>query len=127
MDDCNLLAKYSVQPEYLELVECKKGEGQTIKYSTYRVKGIHSLELEKYLVENYGMGELKFTCCGWEPKDGKEGQIINSELKRSNKDYLLLVTMFGSAEKMNDKDSFYIEKNRNKIDFFNVTVRLIEI
>ena len=122
-----MLAEYSVQPEYLEFVECNKGEGQTIKYSIYRVTGIHSSELEKHLVENYGMGELIFTCCGWEPKDGKEGKIINGELKRLNKDYHLLVTMFGSAEKKNSKDSLYIEKDRNRIDFFNVTVRLVEI
>ena len=126
-DDCNLLAAYSEQPKYLELVECKKGEGQTINYSTYKVTGTHSLEVEKYLVENYRMGKLKFTCCGWEPQDGKEGEIINSELKKLNKDYHLLVTMTGSAEKKNDKDSLYIEKDRNKIDYFNVTVRLVEI
>jgi Domian of unknown function (DUF4952) len=126
-DDCNLLAAYAEQPKNLDLVECKKGEGQTIKYSTYKVKGKHSLELEKYFVENYGMGKLKFTCCGWEPIDGKEGEINNSELKKLNNDYHLLITMTGSAEKKNDKDSLYIEKDRNKIDYFKVTVRLVEI
>lgn len=126
-DDCNLLAAYSKQPKYLELVECKIGEGQTIKYSTYKVTGAHSLDVEKYLVENYGMGKLMFTCCGWEPQDGKEGEIINNELKKLNKDYHLLVMMTGDAEKKNDKDSLYIEKDRNKIDYFNVTVRLVEI
>ena len=98
-DDCNLLAAYSEQPKNLEFVECKKGEGQTIKYSTYKVTGTHSLEVEKYLVENYGMGKLKFTCCGWEPQDGKEGEIINSELKKFNNNFHLLVSMGGSAEK----------------------------
>lgn len=126
-DDCNLLAAYSEQPKNLAFVECRKGQGQTIKYSTYKVTGAQSIEIENYLVEHYGMGELKFTCCGWEPKDGKEGEIINSELKKLNKDYHLLVTMTGSAEKKNDKDSLYIEKDRNKIDYFKVTVRLVEI
>jgi len=126
-DDCNLLETYSEQHKYLELVECKAGEGQTIKYSTYRVIGIHSFEVENYLVEKYKMGKLKFTCCGWEPQDGKEGEIINSELKKLNKNYHLGVTMTGSAEKKNDKDSLYIDNDRNMIDYFYVTVRLLEI
>lgn len=126
-EDCNLLATYSEQPKNLEFVECKKGEGQTLKYSTYKVKGTYSLELEKYFVENYGMGKLIFTCCGWEPKDGQEGEIINDELTKTNKDYHLLVTMSGSAEKKSGQDSLYIEKDRNKIDYFEVTVRLVEI
>ncbi len=126
-EDCNLLAAYSEQPKNLAFVECKKGEGQTIKYSTYKVTGAHSLELEKYLIEHYGMGKLEFTCCGWEPKDGKEGEIIHSELTKLNKDYHLLVTMSASAEKKDDKDFLYLEKDRNKIDYFNVTVRLVEI
>ena len=126
-DDCNLLETYSEQHEYLKFIECKDGAGQVIKYSTYNVTGEHSFEVEKYLVENYGMGKLKFTCCGWEPQDGKEGEIVNSDLKELNKDYHLLVSMTGNAEKRNEKDSLYIEKDRNKIDKFTVTVRLIEI
>ena len=126
-EDCNLLETYSEQHNYLEFIECKDGEGQVIKYSNYNLTGEHSFEVEKYLVDNYGMGKLKFTCCGWEPKDGKEGEIVNSDLKNLNKNYHLLVSMTGSAEKKNENDSLYIEMDRNKIDKFVVTVKLVEI
>lgn len=126
-EDCNLLEMYSKQHRYLELIECKEGEGQVIKYATYIVAGERSFEVEKHLVDNYGMGKLKFTCCGWEPNDGKEGEIINSKLQKLNKYYHLAISMTGSAEKKNERDSLYIEMNRNKIDYFEVSVRLLEI
>jgi len=44
-----------------------------------------------------------------------------------NENYHLLVSMTGSAEKKNENDSLYIVKDRNKIDTFIVTVRLVEI
>lgn len=126
-EDCNLLETYSEQPKHLEFIECKDGEDQVIKYSIYHVSGEHSFEVEKYLVENCGMGKLKFTCCGWEPQDGKDGEIVNGDLMELNRNYHLLVSMTGSAEKKNEKDSLYVEKDRNKIDKFIVTVRLIEM
>jgi len=55
-DDCNLLETYSEQHQYLEFIACKDGEGQVIKSSTYNVSGEHSFEVEKYFVENFGMG-----------------------------------------------------------------------
>ena len=125
IEDCDLLKSYGEQHKYLDFIECHQGEGQVIKYSTYKVAGTHSSEVEKYLVETYGMAKLKFTCCGWEPQDGKYGEIINPELKKMNKDYHLSVTMIGNAEKIND--STYIEKDRNEIDFFYVTVRLLKV
>jgi hypothetical protein len=91
------------------------------------VAGEHSFEVEKYLIENYGMGELKFVCCGWEPQSGKNGEIINSELMRLDKDYYLSVTMTGNAEKKNEQGSLYIETDRNKIDTFMITVSLLKV
>lgn len=126
-DDCNLLETYSEQHKHLEFIDCEEGEGQVIKYATYNVKDSHSYEVEKYLVENYNMGKLKFTCCGWEPQDGKEGEIHNEELKKLNENYSLLISMYGNAEKKNENDSLYIELDRNKIDDFIVTVKLVEI
>lgn len=125
-DDCNLLETYSEQHKHIEFIECREGEGQVIKHATYKVKGLYSFEVEEYLVENYGMGKLHFTCCGWEPQDGKEGEIKTEELN-INKNYHLVVLMTGNAEKMNEKGSLCIEKDRKKIDYFEVTVRLIEI
>lgn len=126
-EDCDLLKSYGATHGYLEFIDCHTGDGQIIKYSNYKVTGTNSLEVENFLVENYGMGKLMFTCCGWEPEEGKEGEIIITELKKLNKDYHLLVSMYGNAEKTNEKDSAYIEKDRNKIDYFYVIVRLLEI
>lgn len=124
--DCNLLKLYSKQHKYIKFLECGDGTGQIIKYAKYEVKGSHSWEIENYLIENYDMGNLKFLCCGWEPQDGKKGKIEHKELKKLNKDYHLTISMFGNAEKMNEYDSLYIEKDRSKIDFI-VTVELLKI
>lgn len=127
-DDCNLLESYSEQHKYLEFVGCEKGKGeQNIKEATYRVKAKNSIEVEAYLVDKYGMGKLKFTCCGWEPEKGVNGEIENKELKEINENYSLIITMYGNAEKKDSNGSLYIEKDRNKINYFYVTVSLLEI
>lgn len=127
-DDCNLLESYSEQHKYLEFVGCEKGKGeQTIKEATYRVKAKNSIEVEAYLVDKYGMGKLKFTCCGWEPEKGVNGEIESKELKEINENYSLIITMYGNAEKKDSNGSLYIEKDRNKINYFYVTVSLLEI
>lgn len=127
-DDCNLLESYSEQHKYLEFVGCEKGKSeQTIKEATYRVKAKNSIEVEAYLVDKYGMGKLKFTCCGWEPEKGVNGEIENKELKEINENYSLIITMYGNAEKKDSNGSLYIEKDRNKINYFYVTVSLLEI
>jgi|GEM_PF-4802785 len=51
-DDCNLLETYAEPIKNLEFVKCENGEGQHIKSATYRVKGEHALEVEKYIVKN---------------------------------------------------------------------------
>lgn len=126
-DDCNLLESYDKKHKDIEFIACGEGEGQVIRYATYKVKGTNSVTVEKYLVDNYGMGNLHFTCCGWEPQDGKVGEIKTRKIKELNKDYHLVILMTGNAERMNEKDSLYIEKDRKRIDFFEVTVRLLEI
>lgn len=127
-DDCNLLESYSEQHKYLELVGCEKNKNEQTKIeATYRVKAKNSIEVEAYLVDKYGMGKLKFTCCGWEPEKGVNGQIENKELNKINKNYSLMITMYGNAERKDSKGSLHVEKDRNKIDYFYVIVRLLEI
>lgn len=126
-DDCNLLEAYAEPIKNLEFVKCENGEGQHIKSATYRVKGEHALEVEKCIVKKYGMAKLRFVCCAWEPERGRDGTIENPKIKQLNKDYHLSITMYGNAEKKAENGSYYIEKDRNKIDYFYVLVELLDI
>lgn len=123
---CDLLEEFADQHPYIEFIDCNKGEGQVVYYSLYYVAGIHSEEVENYLVEKYGMGKLKFTCCGWEPEMGQSGTIINKGGKEWDKDHHISIIMSGNAEKEDKNKAMYIEKDRNKIDF-QIKVEILKI
>lgn len=123
----DLLTRYAEKPDELEFLKCERGEGQTVLEADYRVTGKKSKDVEAFLAEKYGMGNLKFTCCGWEPEDGKNGQIDHVELRRINPNYSIIISMFASAEKEDKNGKSYIEFDRNKIDYFTVRVKIIEV
>ncbi|MDT8308615.1 MAG: DUF4952 domain-containing protein, partial [Bacteroidales bacterium] len=114
------------KPEELEFIECREDSGQVIKSAEYRVKGSLSSKTERFFIEHYGMNKLKFECCGWEPEHGKLGHVKNKKLKRINPDYHMTISMYGSAE-VYKPDTLYLEMDRNKIDYFYVTVQILEI
>ena len=122
----DLLKKYATKPNKVEFVECKTGTGQTILEADYKVLGKDSEEIERILIAEFGMGKLKFVCCGWESVNGKNGYVDNKQLKSINQDYVLEISMFANAEKKNEKGKTEIEFDRNKVDF-NLKVRILKI
>jgi Domian of unknown function (DUF4952) len=122
----NLLEEYEGNPKNIEFLECSVGTGQTILEAKYIVSGEHSEEIEKFLIEKYAIGKLKFTCCGWESINGQNGYVENEELKKMNSDYILEISMFGNAEKENEEGEIYLERDRTKIDFY-VTVKVLDV
>ena len=122
----DVLLKYAEKHQHLEFIDCKKGNGQTVLETKYKVSGKHAEDVEKSLIEKYGMGKLKFTCCGWESTNGKHGVIENEALQNRNKNYNLVISMYGNAEKENENGEMYIEPDRTKLDFY-VIVKLLDI
>ena len=55
---------YDKKPAIVEFVECSKGDEQLVAKAIYKVKGKHVPFIEKLLIRKYGMGKLKFVCCG---------------------------------------------------------------
>ncbi len=123
----DLLARYGEKQPIFNFVGCSVGEGQTILEAMYNVRGEHSEEAEAFLIKKYGLGKLTFTCCGWEPKNGKAGQIKNSSLQQKHPNYTLSITMFANAEQKRENGDAYLEKDRNKIAYFTVLVKVLNI
>ncbi len=121
----DLLSLYAEKPVELEFLECSKEKGQVILRSKYRVSGKDSKKIEQVLISKYGLGKLKFNCCGWESE--KYGQINPSKIKAINPNFSILITMYGNAEKKDKNNTIYIEKNRNKIPYFYVIVEIVEV
>ena len=122
----DLLKKYAIKPNKVEFVSCKTGIGQTLLEADYRVLGKDSEEVEKILMEKYGMGELKFVCCGWESENGKNGYVENTQLKTINQDYILEISMFGNAEKKCENGKTELELDRTKVDF-TIKVKVLQL
>ena len=121
----DLLEKYATKPNNVEFIACKTGTGQTILEADYKILGKDSEEIERFLISEFGIGELKFVCCGWESLNGKNGYVDNKQLKAINENYTLEISMFANAEKKNEKGEFFVEFDRNKIDFC-LKVRILE-
>ncbi len=110
----DLLTQYAEKPAKLEFVKSEVGKGQIISTSYYNVSGKDSFEIEKILMEQYGMGKLKWICCGWEPEDGRRGSIKHKDLKEFE---FLSIEMYGNAEIIGDDGVLTLEKDRNKVTF----------
>ncbi len=122
----DLLEIYGQKPEGLEFVGCEKVDHvQTVVIATYRVSGKKSREVEDFLVQNYGMGNLKWACCGWDTA-GKYGNLDHEELTRIDSDLCGIIRMFGSGEVVdeNEPSRIGLEMDRDKIDYFFVEVKL---
>ena len=122
--DCgDLLAQYAQKPEALEFVDCQSGTGQTLYTAIYQVPGANAEAVERILVDDYGMGKLRFVGYNWEPEKGRYGQYGSQALQNINPNYTMLITMCAHAE---DKEKGLII-NRNKIPCFYVQVSIVEI
>ncbi len=118
----DLLDVYAEKPEKLEFVECKTYKSsQSRVVATYRVSGKDAAEVEAFFVEKYGMGELKWACCGWETS-GKNGSFKHPELTAISPYLSAIITMFASAEV--DYNEEGLELDRTKIEYFTVEVNI---
>lgn len=126
--DCgDLLAEYAEKPAVLEFIDCKRETEQEIWTARYRVAGKNAESIERLLRKKYNMGKLTFACCGWECKGGKHGVIKSEKLKKINPNYSMIISMYGSGELENEKKEAYLERDRDKIPFFEVTVEVLNI
>ncbi len=122
----DLLEKYASKPTNLEFVKCEQGEGQTVVLAEYRVSGMESKGVEDFLVQEYGMGQLKWVCCGWE-NQGKYGNFTHEAILSSNENYGVIISMFGSGEMEDGGGKTYLEFDRNKVPYFYVWVSIVEV
>jgi len=122
----DLLEKYAEKPAQLTFIACKIGTGQTVLEAKYIVEGKDAKAVEDFLVARYGLGEMTFTCCGWESKNGQSGSIENAELKQQHPNYVLDISMYGNAETADENGDIYLEKDREKVVFY-VSVKLLDI
>lgn len=109
----DLLEEYAERPDQLDFISCEHGEFQTIVKATYRVKGKDAKDVEKFLVEHYGMGKLIRRCEGWEIKD--YGYIKNDRILEYNKEYVCVVKMYGLGSSL----------DWSKIPYFRVEVEIL--
>jgi len=122
----DLLEIYAQKPDGLEFVSCEKVEDeQTIARATYRVSGKNSKRVEGFLVGKYGMGKLKWACCGWD-NGGKYGSFEHLDLTKVHPFLSVIINMYASGEVTDEKDpsKIKLETTRNKIDYFTVVVEL---
>ena len=79
--------------------------------SVYKIPGKHAHATEALLIKKYGMGKLVFECCGWFPKNGREGYFRRSHLMANNAYAVYSISMSSeeTVERQWDKiGSFYI-------------------
>jgi hypothetical protein len=123
----DLFSRYAEKPAKLSFVNCVSGEGQVILEAKYKVSGTDSKQVEDFLVKNYGLGKLKFACCGWESEKGKNGQINSVKGLEAYPNYSLTIIMFASAEKEGTEKEGALEFDRNKIKNFTVLVQIVDV
>jgi Domian of unknown function (DUF4952) len=71
--DCAKSSKVWRQPpKELKLTSCQVESGQLeILVVRYVVKGVDAAKVEKMLRQRFGMGKLRFVCCGWGSQNKK--------------------------------------------------------
>ncbi len=113
----DLLSIYAQKPKELKFVKCEMiKDTRIIMRATYKVLGKKSKEVEDFLVKTYGMGRLKWACCGWD-SGGKYGVFKHEKFKKINQDCLGLISMY-TLDQTQDRD---------KVDFFTIIVELAVI
>lgn len=128
----DLLQQYASKPAGLVLLGCADGQpgGQTVAVATYKVSGANAAQAETFFQARYGMGKLTFACCGWEPAQGKRGQVENAALRKLNPNYSLLITMYSDAQAMEQslvQDNASAWKDKRKVKQFLVEVTIVEV
>ena len=128
----DLLLNYATKPAGLTLLGYKAGQpgGQTIAVATYQVAGADAGKVEAFFRAHYGMGELTFLCCGWEPAEGKQGEVESAALRKLNPDYSLLLTMYSDAQSMGEalaSGDSGAWKDKRRVKRFLVEVKVMEI
>ena len=116
----DLLQNYAQKPKSLEFIKCKKvSDSQTIVRAEYRVSGKEAKAVEDFLVENYGMGKLKFACCGWESQSSY-GNFNHEKLLKIDKYLSGIISMYASAEidDPNAPNGVRLEFDKNKRKLF---------
>ncbi len=72
----DLLGQFGTKPDSLEFLDCIAVHAPQVRFSArYRVLGNQAEIVEDFLHTEYGMNNLHFVCCGWEPKDGVRGSL----------------------------------------------------
>ena len=123
----DLLQEYGERPDELIFIDSMAGEGQVMATARYKVPGIHSEAVERFFMEKSGMARLTFTCCGWEPEHGRNGQLQSESLREINPGYLLVITMFADAVIENADGELYLETERENIAYFEVIVEVLDL
>ena len=117
----DVLENYAVKHPVMEFMECSKGNGQTILSATYRVSRNNVREVETFLVNTYGMGALKFSCCIWEPENGQWGNFRHPDLEKIDRYCSGTIAMHSDAIGIDGKTIV----NRDAIPYFYVVVQII--
>jgi|GEM_PF-4824131 len=91
---------------------------QKLCTSVYKIPGQFAKSAESVLIEKYGMGKLVFECCGWSPKNGKEGTFKRSHDMADG-------SYASYAISMTSKETF--ENNWDKIDYFYIYLTIYTI
>lgn len=123
----DLFSRYAEKPAKLSFVNCVPGEGQVILEAKYEVSGKDSKEVEDFLVKTYGLGKLKFVCCGWESEKGRNGQIDAVKGLEDYPNYSIMIIMYASAETEMTESEGTLEMDRDKIENFTVLVQIVEV
>lgn len=113
----DLLAELNRKPNNLEFVSCSKdteGIGKPLD-ARYRVAGVHAVEVEKYLIQNFHLPRLRKSCCQW---DGKPGYYKGGK-------YQWYEVRMGAEEGDNAKAFAATRAEWRKIPYFYVNVEVL--
>ena len=122
----DLLEAYAKKPEGVHFVKCETvAHSQKLVQATYHVTANKSQMAEDFFVQNYGMGKLKWYCCGWE-SGGQMGQFEHPELTKIDAYLGGTITMSGSAEIKDETapNGVRVETDRSKIEYYVIVVTL---
>lgn len=114
----DFLTRWDKKPAPLKFIRC-----ETVKHSqvdrlvsSYIVKGVDALEIEKFLQRQFGMAPLQFFCCGWEPSPATDGVGTRYGRYVDTKGAQFEVLMFSGETLLNSRRAWH------KIPEFHIRV-----
>jgi len=124
---CDLLERYAEKPDKLEFQKCEVCDSsQVVVRAEYVTSGQDSFEVEKFLRKKYGMGKLRWICCGWE-SPGNYGSFRHKEITKINPNFIVSITMYGNGEVFDEDGDFVeLEMDRSKVKQFVVLVEIVD-